>query len=64
VFKDRKEAGERLAEELARYKDFDMVLLAIPRGGVPVAYESRARGLILTPPTHTRTNGGRRADEG
>ena len=43
MFKDRKEAGERLAEELARYNDLDMVLLAIPRGGVPVAYESVRR---------------------
>ncbi len=36
---DRKEAGLLLAEKLLRYKDKDAVVLAIPRGGVPVAHE-------------------------
>ena len=43
LFRDRKDAGRRLAERLARYRDEDSVVLALPRGGVPVGYEiSRA----------------------
>lgn len=39
-FKDRKEAGQLLSLELARYKDGrDVLVLALPRGGVPVAHE-------------------------
>lgn len=39
-FHDRKEAGQLLALELARYKDRrDVLILALPRGGVPVAHE-------------------------
>lgn len=38
MFRDRYDAGVRLSWALARYKDHDDVLvLAIPRGGVPVA---------------------------
>jgi putative phosphoribosyl transferase len=39
VFADRAEAGRRLAEELRRFKPEHPVVLALPRGGVPVAYE-------------------------
>jgi len=39
LFKDRSDAGRRLAERLEVYKSTDAVVLAIPRGGVPVAYE-------------------------
>src|SRR5947207_1894549 len=40
LFHDRTEAGQRLAEQLARYTDRnDVLVLALPRGGVPVAYE-------------------------
>lgn len=40
LFKDRTQAGRRLAEQLTRYRGRDDVLvLALPRGGVPVAYE-------------------------
>jgi putative phosphoribosyl transferase len=39
-FRDRSEAGRVLAEELGRYADRDdVVVLALPRGGVPVGYE-------------------------
>jgi len=39
-FHDRREAGQFLARQLADYKDRDdVVVLALPRGGVPVAYE-------------------------
>lgn len=38
-FKDRKQAGELLAEQLAAYTgNSDAVILALPRGGVPVAF--------------------------
>jgi len=39
MFKDRKEAGRLLAKALSEYKDKNPVILAIPRGGVVVAYE-------------------------
>lgn len=40
MFKDRKEAGRKLAGALAFLKgEKDVVVLAIPRGGVPVAKE-------------------------
>jgi putative phosphoribosyl transferase len=39
LFADRKQAGERLAEALLRYKSEDPVVLAIPRGGVPIGLE-------------------------
>ena len=39
MFRDRKEAGERLARELTRFADSDPVILALPRGGVPVGFE-------------------------
>jgi putative phosphoribosyl transferase len=36
-FKDRSDAGRQLAAALASYKDQQPVILALPRGGVPVA---------------------------
>jgi len=38
-FKDRSGAGRKLAKALAAYKDQHPVILALPRGGVPVAAE-------------------------
>ncbi len=39
-FQDRKHAGKKLAEELIEYKNhMNVLLLALPRGGVPVAFE-------------------------
>lgn len=35
----REEAGQRLADRLAAYRGRDVVVLALPRGGVPVAAE-------------------------
>src|SRR3954451_12234111 len=40
VFRDRRDAGRVLARLLEHYRDEpDVVVLALPRGGVPVAYE-------------------------
>ena len=39
MFKDRKEAGEKLALKLKNYKGRDAVVYALPRGGVVVADE-------------------------
>jgi putative phosphoribosyl transferase len=40
LFHDRSEAGRVLAEKLASYANRpDLLVLALPRGGVPVAYE-------------------------
>ena len=39
LFSDRPDAGRRLAEKLIRYSNTASVVLAIPRGGVPVAVE-------------------------
>jgi putative phosphoribosyl transferase len=43
LFKDRTDAGTRLAKALERYRGRDdLIVLALPRGGVPVAYEVAA----------------------
>lgn len=39
LFKDRQEAGRLLAEALLPYKDRRPVVLALPRGGVPIGFE-------------------------
>ena len=40
LFRDRSEAGRQLAAQLAHYADRpDVLVLALPRGGVPVGYE-------------------------
>ena len=40
IFKNRIEAGERLAKELNSFKDLENgIIIGLPRGGVPVAFE-------------------------
>src|SRR5438094_3793787 len=48
-FRDRREAGRVLAEQLQTYAGSDdVIVLALPRGGVPVGYEvARALGAPL-----------------
>ena len=43
IFKNRQQAGQLLAEEVARYGYADPVVLGLPRGGVPVAAEVAAK---------------------
>ncbi len=38
-YPNRREAGRRLAQRLLQYKPTHPLVLALPRGGVPVAYE-------------------------
>ncbi|MDQ0381909.1 phosphoribosyltransferase family protein [Amycolatopsis thermophila] len=47
-FTDRRDAGRRLGARLDRWRGRDVVVLGLPRGGVPVAYEvARALGAPL-----------------
>lgn len=47
-FRNREDAGRRLAERLTGYRGESPVVLALPRGGVPVGYEiSRSLGAPL-----------------
>lgn len=44
LFQDRADAGQQLAENLIAYRSrSDVVVLGLPRGGVPVAYEVAQR---------------------
>src|SRR5438105_9001133 len=47
-FRDRREAGRRLAERLSGLRATSPLILGLPRGGVPVAYEvAKALGAPL-----------------
>lgn len=39
LFHDRRDAGRKLAASLGAFRDSDPLVLALPRGGVPVAFE-------------------------
>ncbi|MFI5059414.1 MAG: phosphoribosyltransferase [Candidatus Acidiferrales bacterium] len=40
IFKNRQEAGQRLASRLVKYANReDVIVLGVPRGGVPIAFE-------------------------
>ena len=43
LFRDRTDAGRRLAERLLKYESRGTVVFAIPRGGVPVGFEVARR---------------------
>lgn len=48
ILRDRTQAGERLAERLEAHRGEAAIVLALPRGGVPVGYEvARRLGLPL-----------------
>src|SRR6476659_8710760 len=49
IFRNRIDAGDRLAQKLEHYASrADVIVLALPRGGVPVGYEvGRALGVPL-----------------
>ncbi|WFU11808.1 phosphoribosyltransferase family protein (plasmid) [Rhizobium sp. CB3090] len=39
MFEDRMEAGQKLAKALRHHRNHDVVVLGLPRGGVPIAFE-------------------------
>ena len=39
LFRNRRDAGRRLAVALAPYRESRPIVLALPRGGVPVGFE-------------------------
>lgn len=43
VFLNRKDAGEKIAEHLEKFKNDNVMVLAVPRGGVEVAYDTIKR---------------------
>ena len=48
IFRDRHDAGKRLAAALEKYRGADAMIIAIPRGGVVVGYEvATALGIPL-----------------
>jgi predicted phosphoribosyltransferase len=49
IFRDRTDAGQKLAQTLMKYRDRpDVIILALPRGGVPVAFEvAKALNVVM-----------------
>jgi len=43
MFLDRMDAGEKLADSLYKFKDEDVIVLAVPRGGLAIAYDTIKR---------------------
>ena len=43
LFENRTEAGKKLADALEKFSDRDVIILAIPRGGIVVGYEIAKR---------------------
>ena len=43
IFKNRTDAGAQLAQKLLEYEVQNPLVLALPRGGVPVGYEVASR---------------------
>ena len=43
MFLDRKDAGEKLTDSLEKFKDEDVIVLAVPRGGLAIAYDTIKR---------------------
>lgn len=39
MFQNRADAGHKLAKQLELYKEENLLILALPRGGVPIGYE-------------------------
>jgi hypothetical protein len=39
IFRDREDAGRQLAAKLERYRGEHPIVMALPRGGVPVGFE-------------------------
>lgn len=48
MFTDRYDAAKQLVKKLEKYNDTDAVIIAIPRGGVPLGhYIAKTLGLTL-----------------
>jgi len=43
IFLNRKDAGKKIADHLDKFKDENVIVLAVPRGGVEVAYDTIKR---------------------
>jgi putative phosphoribosyl transferase len=43
MFLDRKDAGEKLTESLEKFKNEDVIVLVVPRGGLTIAYDTIKR---------------------
>src|SRR5260370_1272031 len=55
LYADRTDAGRRLAAKLAAFRDRPGVLvLGLPRGGVPVAYEVAPARIVVAVPVGAR----------